>query len=43
VNTIAISTGGFSAEGPMPADALAVFESVAELRVSLDGSPLLDR
>lgn len=40
VRTIAVMTGGFSQEELLGAGAVAVFESVAELRESLDDTPL---
>jgi HAD superfamily hydrolase (TIGR01509 family) len=40
VQTIAVLTGGFAREELEQAGAIAVFESVAELRGRLDGSPL---
>jgi len=40
VGTIAVLTGGFGAEELEAAGAIAVFESVAELRERLDETPL---
>jgi len=40
VPTVAVMTGGFSREELLVAGALAVFESVAELRRALDETPL---
>jgi HAD superfamily hydrolase (TIGR01509 family) len=40
VGTLAVMTGGFSREELLQAGAAAVFESVAELRANLDGTPL---
>jgi phosphoglycolate phosphatase len=41
VETAAVLTGGFSAAELRDAGAIAVFESVPELRVGLDGLPVL--
>jgi HAD superfamily hydrolase (TIGR01549 family) len=41
VETAAVLTGGFSAAELRDAGAIAVFESVAELRAGLDGLPVL--
>jgi HAD superfamily hydrolase (TIGR01509 family) len=40
IGTIAVMTGGFSEEELKDAGAIAVYESVAELRHNLDGTPL---
>jgi len=40
IETVAVLTGGFSESELRDAGAVAVFESVAELRSSLDGTPL---
>jgi phosphoglycolate phosphatase-like HAD superfamily hydrolase len=40
VQTIAVRTGGFSVEELRDAGAVAVFESVGELRTELDQTPL---
>jgi phosphoglycolate phosphatase-like HAD superfamily hydrolase len=40
VGTIAVLTGGFAREELLEAGALAVFESVAELRRELDSTAL---
>jgi HAD superfamily hydrolase (TIGR01549 family) len=40
IETIAVLTGGFSAQELMDAGAAAVFESIAELRENLDETPL---
>jgi len=43
LETICVLTGGFSAQELRDAGALAVFESVEELRGQLDSTPLIDR
>jgi phosphoglycolate phosphatase-like HAD superfamily hydrolase len=40
IGTVAVLTGGFSEAELREAGAVAVFDSVAELRSSLDGTPL---
>ena len=43
LETICVLTGGFSAQELRDAGAMAVFESVEELRGQLDSTPLIDR